>query len=238
MERESPVPRGGTTPAANGFKGGMSRAFVRDMVVSGALPWVAVLVLQHYSVPIVKALAISTIFPVVDGIFSFVRYRRIDALGIVNLTFIVGSIGISLWTGDVHVALLKGAVLTAGFSCLCLGSLLAPRPLMFFLGRQFSTKNDPVLIAQWNDRWQFPRFRRIMRLITAVWGFGYLLEVGVRVVAAYTLPPVVVIATAPVITYGVLGLLMAWTIVYSSAMTRKYVSPPADSSLTAPPLAP
>jgi hypothetical protein len=232
MERENSARADPEPLEKNRATGGMSRAFLRDMLVSGILPWVAVLVLQHFQVPIVRALAISTIFPVADGIFSFVRYRRLDALGIVNLSFILGSIGISLWTGDVHIALLKGALLTAGFSCLCLGSLLAPRPLMFFLGRQFSTRNDPRLIAQWNARWQYPRFRRIMRLITAVWGLGYLLEVLVRVTAAYTLAPMVVIATAPFITYGVFALLMTWTILYSSAMTRKYAATITEGATT------
>lgn len=41
-----------------------------------------------------------------------------------------------------------------------------------------------------------------MRIITAVWGVGYAAEVIARVRTAYTLPPLVVLATAPVITYA------------------------------------
>lgn len=202
----------------------MLRGFGRDMFVSGILPWIAVLVLERYGVPLVSALALSTIFPVVDGTVSLVRKHRLDAIGLVNLSFIIGSIGITLWTGDVHVALLKGAVLTAAFSLVALGSLLAPKPLMFFLGRQFSTGDDKALIAEWNARWDRPQFRTIIRIITAVWGVGYAIEVIARVTAAYTLPPLVVLATAPFITYGVLALLIAWTIAYSSAMRQKYAA--------------
>jgi hypothetical protein len=182
VEIEKPRPHDAAAVEAHRLRSGMSRGFVRDMVVSGVLPWVAVFVLQRYHVPIVTALALSTVFPIVDGIFSFVRNRRLDAIGCVNLGFIVGSIGIALWTGDVHVALLKGAALTAAFSLVCLGSLLTPKPLMFFLGRQFSTRGDPALIAEWNDRWQHARFRGVVRLITAVWGAAYACEVVARVI--------------------------------------------------------
>ncbi len=206
------------------FSRSMLRGFGRDMFVSGILPWIAVLVLERYGVPLVPALALSTIFPIVDGTISLVRKHRLDAIGLVNLSFIAGSIGIALWTGDVHVALLKGAVLTAAFSLVCLGSLLAPKPLMFFLGRQFSTGDDTALIAEWNARWDRPQFRTIIRIITAVWGVGYAIEVIARVTAAYTLPPIVVLATAPIISYGVLAILIAWTIAYSSAMRRKYAA--------------
>jgi hypothetical protein len=206
------------------LRGGLSRGFTRDMLVSGVLPWLVVLALTRFGVPIVKALAISALVPIADGLATFARSRRLDGIGIINLAFIAGSIAVTLWTGDVHVALLKGAVLTGMFGLVCLGSLLAPKPLMFYLGRQMSTRGDATLIAEWNARWQFARFRGIMRLITAAWGLGFLAEVAVRVVVAYTFAPVVVLATAPFITYGVIALLATWTVVYSGAMRRKYAS--------------
>jgi hypothetical protein len=188
------------------------------------LPWISVFVLQHYGVPIVRALAISTIFPLTDGTYSLVRRHRLDAIGAINLGFLLASIAATFLTGDVHFLLLKGAVLTGVFSLICLGSLFAPKPLMFYTGRQLSTRDDPVLEAQWNARWELPRFRRIIRLITAVWGIGYMLEVVARVITAYTLPPLTVIGIAPILTYGTLGALMTWTIAYSSAMRRKYAA--------------
>jgi hypothetical protein len=171
----------------------MSLDFARDMFVSGILPWISVFVLQHYGVTIVRALAISTIFPIADGAYSLLRRHRLDGVGTINICFLLASIVLTFVSGDVHILLLKGAALTGVFSLVCLGSLLAPKPLMFFLGRQMSTRDDPVL-----------------------------LEVVVRVTTAYTLPPLTVIALAPFITYGVLALLIVWTIAYSNAMERKY----------------
>jgi hypothetical protein len=202
----------------------MSGSFIRDMAVSGVLPWVAVFVLQHYGIPIVRALVIATLVPIVTGVFTLLKQHRVDALGAVNIGFLLASIGVSFLTGDVHVLLLKGAAITGAFSLICLGSLFAPKPLMFYLGRQFSTNDDPALIADWNANWGRPQFRKIIRLMTAVWGVGYLIEVVMRVIAAYTLPPLTVVGVSPIITYGMLALLMAWTIAYGKAMRRKYAA--------------
>jgi hypothetical protein len=221
IEPEAPAPQT-TQPVQSRLGRTMSRDFARDMFVSGILPWISVFVLQHYGVTIVRALAISTIFPIADGAYSLIRRHRLDGIGTINICFLLASIVVTFISGDVHVLLLKGAVLTGVFSLVCLGSLLAPKPLMFFLGRQMSTRDDPVLLARWNARWEFPQFRNIIRLITAVWGIGYALEVVGRVITAYTLPPLTVIALAPFITYGVLALLIVWTIAYSNAMERKY----------------
>lgn len=203
---------------------GMTRDFAGDIVVSGVLPWLAVYILERYGVGVVAALTAATVFPLAHGTFSLVRRHRLDAIGTINLTFLVASIGVTFVTGDVHVILLRGALLTFAFSLLCLGSLAAPRPLMFYIGRQMSTRDDPVREAAWNARWQYPGFRRVMRLITLVWGLGYLFEVIVRVLIAYRFAPLVSLALAPVVTYGVLVLLIVWTIAYGGAMRRKYAA--------------
>lgn len=202
----------------------MSGGFSRDFVISGVVPWVAVSVLQHYGVPLVRALVIATLIPIITGAFTLLKQHRVDTLGALNIGFLVASIGLSYLTNDAHVLLLKGAAITGAFSLICLGSLFAPKPLIFYLGRQFTTGGDPALIADWNARWDRPQFRNTMRLMTAVWGFGYLLEVVARVIAAYTLPPVTVLWVSPIITYGVLGALIAWTIGYGKAMRRKYAA--------------
>jgi hypothetical protein len=202
----------------------MSGGFTRDLVVSGVLPWVAVSVLQHYGVPIVRALVIATLIPIATGAFTLLKQHRVDTLGALNIGFLVASIGLSFLTNDAHVLLLKGAAITGAFSLICLGSLLAPKPLIFYLGRQFTTGGDPASIADWNARWERPPFRKTMRLMTAVWGFGYLLEVVARVITAYTLPPLTVLWVSPIITYGVLGALILWTISYGKAMRRKYAA--------------
>jgi len=204
----------------------MTRGFVTDIVVSGVLPWIAVFVLQRMGVPIITAFAIAMVFPLAEGVYSLVRRHRLDAIGSINLVLLIATLGVTFLSGDVHFVLLRGVLVTSAFSLLCLGSLAAPKPLMFYLGRQLSTRDDPVALAEWNDRWKSQRFRGIMRLITLVWGLAFALEVGVRVIVAYRFEPVVAFALAPVVTYGTLAVLMVWTIAFGGRMRRKYASAP------------
>jgi hypothetical protein len=200
----------------------MRRDFVADVIVSGVLPWLCVFALQRAGVGLLLAIAVATIFPVVRGIISLVRKHRLDAIGTVSITFLLASIGVTFLTGDIHFTLLRGVVGTGAFSLVCIGSLAAPRPLMFYLGRQTVTRGDPEAEAAWNARWEFAPFRRAMRIITLVWGVAFALEVATRVVVAYSLAPMVTLGLSPVITYGTLAALFAWTFAYGNAARRRY----------------
>ena len=67
----------------------------------------------------------------------------------------------------------------------CLGSLRAQRPLLFSVVREFTgpdTAKGQEMTRLWQDE---PAFRRDFRVITAVWGVGFLIEAAVRVVIVY-----------------------------------------------------
>ena len=208
----------------------MRRDFVADVIVSGVLPWLCVFALQRAGVGLLVAMAIATIFPVARGIISLVRKHRLDAIGTVSITFLLASIGVTFLTGDIHFTLLRGVVGTGAFSLVCIGSLAAPRPLMFYLGRQTVTRGDPVAEADWNARWQFAGFRRVMRIITLVWGIAFAFEVTARVVIAYSLAPLVTLGLSPVITYGTLAALFGWTFAYGNAARRRYAGSSAAAT--------
>lgn len=56
----------------------------------------------------------------------------------------------SLISGSVFFALIKESFLTATFGFICLGSLMAERPLMFYINRQFVAGDDPARLEWWN----------------------------------------------------------------------------------------
>jgi intracellular septation protein A len=188
---------------------------IESLVVSFALPLLAVKVLQHYGVSLVDALALAAVFPAGQTLFAWLRTRRLDALGAISLILIVLSVAASLISGDAHFALVKESVLTGLFGLICLASLLAPRPLMFFVGRQFATGGDAALIAEWNSRWQYPFFRKVQRTITAVWGVAYVLEATLRVVVAYTATASTTLAVSPIVGIVVTVACVIWTVRYA-----------------------
>ncbi|MBV8600966.1 MAG: hypothetical protein JO359_05295 [Candidatus Eremiobacteraeota bacterium] len=192
------------------------RTLYRSLTINTLIPLALVLVLQRrFGMAAIQALAIAAVFPLGDIAFSWIRSRRLEPLGFVMLVVLVAGIVLSLISGDVRFALVKESFATGIVSLTFLGSLFARRPLIFWLGRQFSTAGDPAAVADWDSRWERPGFRRAMRLMTAVWGIGYLIDAIGRAVAAYALPPNVTIVLSPLSAVGVTLLLIVWTIAYA-----------------------
>lgn len=197
----------------------------RSLAISTVLPLILVLVLQHrFGMPAVQALAIAAVFPLGDIAFGWFRTRRLQPLGVLMLCVISAGIVLSLISGDVRFALIKESFGTGAVALVFLGSLLAPRPLIFWLGRQFSTAGDLQKMAQWDARWEIPGVRRAMRTMTAVWGLGYLLDATGRIVFAFTLPANWTIVLSPLSAIGVTVVLVVWTLAYARRARQRAAS--------------
>ena len=181
------------------------------LFVDVALPIIIFNLLIRAGAPLLWALAAGGVAPALNNIRIWVRSRRLEPLGIIVMTFLAVGTAASLISGSVFVALIKESFLTATFGLICLGSLLAARPLLFYIIRQFVAGEDAARLAWWNGLWEIPQFRTALRFVTAVWGGVYLLEALARVAFALLLPPAQVVALSPVMAFGVLLLLIAWT---------------------------
>ena len=193
----------------------------RSLIVSVALPLIAVQVLLRTGTPAVTALAIAAIFPFGDALVTLVRKRRFDPIAVLSLIAIVVGIGTSGITGDAGVAVAKDSLFTLVFGLIFLGSLGASRPMIFVLGKQFATGGDPAAAAAWDARWALAPFRRTVRLITLVWGCGLLLEAVLRVVAAFSLPVTTSTIVSPVLQVITFAALILWTTNYTRAVQRR-----------------
>ncbi|WP_424213866.1 VC0807 family protein [Streptomyces sp. BI20] len=162
------------------------------------------------------ALLVSGVWPVLDTAIVVAWRRKADEFAVITLVFLVITAVVSLvGTPSARALLIKDSCVTGLFGLLCLGTLLAPRPLMFYFGRKFATDGTPESTRWWNGMWRYEGFRRTMTLITLVWGLGYLLEAAVRVALAFVLDTSTMVWLSPVLIYGTLGLLAVWTALYS-----------------------
>jgi intracellular septation protein A len=193
------------------------------LVIDVAMPIVAFNVLTHLGVSTLWALVAGGIFPAINNLRVWVRSRRLEPLGIIVMTFLVVGTAASLISGSVFFALIKESFLTATFGFICLGSLLAERPLMFYINRQFVAGDDPVRLEWWNGLWELPNFRAAQRFVTVVWGIAYIIEAAVRVVFALVLSPAEVVAISPVMGFGVTIALIAWTRRYMLALRERRI---------------
>ena len=188
-----------------------------------AMPIIAFNVLVHYGVSTLLALVAGGLFPALNNLRVWVKTRKLEPLGIIVMTFLAVGTAASLISGSVFFALIKESFLTATFGFICLGSLMAERPLMFYINRQFVAGDDPVKLEWWNGLWEFPHFRASQRLVTTVWGVVYIVEALVRVGFALVMSPPQVVAISPVMAFGVTIALIAWTRRYMLAMRERRI---------------
>ncbi|MBD0708077.1 hypothetical protein BU197_06590 [Streptomyces sp. CBMA291] len=158
------------------------------------------------------ALLAGSVWPVLDSAVMIAWRRKVDEFAVVTLVFLVITAVVSLLGAHTARALLvKDSGVTGLFGLLCLGTLLAPRPLMFYFGRKFATDGTPASTAWWNGMWQYEGFRSTLRTMTLVWGVAYVVEALVRIALAYTLSTSAMVVLSPVMIYTVLGALAVWT---------------------------
>jgi hypothetical protein len=159
------------------------------LVFDLALPVLTYFVLTGFGVAKLLALCAGGVFPALNIARTWLRSHRIQPLGVIVITFIAIGTAAALVSGSVFVALVKDFLLAGTFGLLCLGSLfVTPRPLMFYLLRQFIAGEDPVRLQWWESLLQRAPFRAALQRVTAIWGIGYVLQAVIgnclRMVAA------------------------------------------------------
>jgi hypothetical protein len=134
------------------------------------------------------ALLASTLVSAATAAVPLIRHRRMNGLATYMTCMMLASVVVSLLAGSPRFLLAKEAWLTGLAGIWFLASLRARRPLAYLYTR-------PMLEGRlgwpgsWDQLWDtFPRFRRMWRVSSVLWGLGTLLDAALRVVMAYKLP--------------------------------------------------
>ncbi|MER6515360.1 MULTISPECIES: VC0807 family protein [unclassified Streptomyces] len=212
----SAPPPQGTRPAPPARSGGAAAlGWILTIGLNVVAPIITYNQLHDHGWREFDALLISSAWPVLDSAIHLAWRRKVDEFAIVTLVFLVITAVVSLiGAHSARALLIKDSGVTGLFGLLCLVTLLAPRPLMFYFGRKFATDGTPESTAWWNGLWQYEGFRRTMIVMTTVWGLAYLVEAGVRIALTYALDTDTMVVLSPVMLYAVLGLLGVWTALY------------------------
>ncbi len=136
-----------------------------------------------------------------------------------TLILVVAGALLSLITGSPRVLMIRDSWLTVAIGLWALGTLFTRRPFMMTASRGvvIAKVGEAGLVA-WEARWdKEPAFRHHLRLITAVWGAGFLLDAVLRVVLAYTIPVDAFPLTSTLLWLVLLGGLIAF---HNSYITR------------------
>lgn len=194
------------------------RSLISSIVINGAIPFVIYWLLTHFTaISEFGALVASGIPSVIHSIVGIVRRRHIDFLAGIVLAGIAISLIIIALGGNPKILLIRESFFTVVFGLALLVSLFLPRPIMYYFGRYFAAGNDPTSVARFNTLWQNENVRRMMRVMTAVWGVGFLLEAAIRIFLVLTLSVAQFLVISPFVIYGIIALLIIWTFRYSRA---------------------
>jgi hypothetical protein len=188
--------------------------FLSLFIINGAIPFGCYSLLKTYHASDLLALGVAAIAPALEALISVLRSRQVNIISLFVLAGLVVGIISTFLGGDTRVFLLRDSLITAVLGVTCFASLLFPRPLMFLVGRSLIAGNDAEHIARYNQLWPQLSVQRMSRVITVVWGIVYTGDFLAHLFLVLTLPVAAVLAIGPILTNGLIGVSILWTLAY------------------------
>ena len=161
------------------------RRVVLNLVVNLAAPLGLFYGLRAAGVDQWWALVLGAIPPVVQSVWTVATRRRIDGMALFTLSILGLSVATSFLSGSPRFLLAKDGWMTAAAGIWILGTLLRTPFIFQFLRSVMTGEALARVELSWRDS---PTFRHVLRVATMVWGVGLVLDAGIRVVLAYSLP--------------------------------------------------
>lgn len=231
-----PATAGPPTSTGPGRAGGRTVLvqILPTLILSVAAPIVLFNVMKAQGSSDVAAYLWASVGPILETLGTMAIKREIDRISLLIAGLTLGAAAVALIgrTSPV-ILLLKDSALTGLFGLICLGTLLG-KPLMFLFARKFSRQGQS---GEFDQLWDaYPMFRNGFRVITAVWGVGFLLEAAIKVVVAETVPFQEAFNVNQVLPLVVALLLAGFTFLYSRRMqARGRAAREAALAATVPP---
>jgi hypothetical protein len=191
-----------------------------DAVVNIALP-TAIYSYAQASWGDVGALLASSVPPLLWGIGTFARERRVDALSVLALVGIVLSLLAFVGGGSVRLLELKEKLVTLLFAFAFLGSAAIGKPLIYPLARATMARKSKEDGERFVARQHQESVRHTVMVMTLVWGFGLLADGLLSILLVFTLPIPAYLIAGPILGYGTIGGLTLWTVLYRRYRERK-----------------
>jgi hypothetical protein len=187
-----------------------------EILFNFVLPW-ACYRLAKPSLGEVHAIMASAVPPIAWSLAEFARSRRVDAISVLVLGGIaLALVGFALG-GSPKLLLLRESLVTGAFGLAFIVSTLLGKPLVHVLVRASLSRRSSEERDEFEAQNAKPGFKRMMSVITLVWGTGLVAETAVRAALLFRLPVGRFLIVSPILGYGLIGLLMLWTFLYARA---------------------
>lgn len=174
-----------TPPAAPRAHGAAIVIAIADVVVPVALYYL----LRALGADELTSLVVSSLVPVASFAVQGLVLRRVDGFAIFVGVVLALNIAVALTSADPRTLLARDGWITGLAGLFFLATLRVGRPFVFSLVRPLGEGRLGPPGTDWDTVWErYPLFRRVWRVLTAVWGVGLLVDAAIRVAVAYTLP--------------------------------------------------
>jgi Protein of unknown function (DUF3159) len=161
------------------------------------------------------------------------RARRFDGAAAFMVTVFGIGLVLSFLTGDARFLFAIKSVTTAVAGAIFLGSCLVGRPLIFSMAQRLEG-TTPEKRAKLDRQWaQEPEFRRVITVMSLVWGFGLLTEAIIRIPLICLLPLDVMAGLSSALLLATFVLLGTWTTWYGKRAQRRGEQAHAQGALEA-----
>ncbi|OIV36499.1 hypothetical protein BIV57_15985 [Mangrovactinospora gilvigrisea] len=170
---------------ADRTKGASNKLMLQSLGLNVAAPLAVFYGLRGAGVSLWWAVAASAVPPLIEAALTVLRERRIGFLGALVISMVALGAGLSAVTGSPRFMFAKDGWMTGIVGLVFLLSLRSKPVIHRILASVTKGERRAQLEHNWTAS---PTFRRLMQTLTAVWGTGLLLDAGVRVALAYTLP--------------------------------------------------
>ncbi|HEX6562838.1 MAG TPA: VC0807 family protein [Chthoniobacterales bacterium] len=161
------------------------------------------------------ALMLSSAPPILWSIGQLIWSRKLDALSLLVIAGIALSLVATLLGGSPRLLLIRESFITGIFGLVFLGSLLFPKPLVFYLAKTTVAKQG-MKQEVFESNWSIPGFRSTFYLMTMVWGVGLLFEATLKIILAFTMQIGLFLVVSPIISYSIYFGLLGWSIWYGN----------------------
>ncbi len=173
-----------------------------------------------------RALLASTVPPLLWGMGSFAKERKIDALSMIALAGIALSLLMFASGGSAQLIALKEKMITLLFGLAFLGSALIGKPLIYPLARATMARQSREEAESFEARRHSAGQRYTMMVMTWVWGVGLLADALLSILLVYSVPMRLYLIASPILGYATFGGLAAWTFLYRRHRMTKIAPKP------------
>lgn len=181
------------------------RALIPNVIFDvGATVGVFLTLAPHFAATSIVPLLAASLVPIIGIAFNVFRKRRVDIIGVIVLIGLLASIACAAFGGGQRMLLLRESFSTGAIGLALFISPVFPKPIGYYIVRYFITAHENSHGVCFERLYESHIFRRTLREMTFFWGVLLLVEFGIRIFMALTLPVAVVVAASPLILNGLM----------------------------------